>query len=227
MSEKKFNKKFMHPTRRKLVDMVLQGNEYETDTKLGYDSGERSRKREVGEVWTDSDGITWEQFSYGRVQQSKLTETMAEVRNWISTRNKCKNDTCSKSKYGYTDKKLIRKTGYCSNCLIDKESKIKEDGLWAEYEQYRIIQNMISHGSDVLSQLNQAYSDIKQEYEYVNEDGSIEKWKMERDVDELKSEILGDIENISKEVIQLKEIRNKLWDVLKDKNYDLLNEPID
>ena len=99
--------------------------------------------------------------------------------------------------------------------------------MWAEYEQYRIIQNMISHGSDVLSQLNQAYSDVKQEYEYVNEDGSIEKWKMERNADELKNEILGDIENISKEVIQLKEIRNKLWDVLKDKNYDLLNEPID
>jgi hypothetical protein len=224
---KEFQKKYMHPTRRKLVDMVLQGKEYEKDTKLGYDSGDRNRKREIGEIWTDSDGITWEQFSYGRVQQSKLTETMAEVRNWISARNRCKNDTCSKSKYGYTDKKLIRKTGFCSNCLVDKESKIKEDGLWAEYEQYRIIQNMISHGSDVLSQLNQAYSDVKQEYEYVNEDGSIEKWKMERNADELKNEILGDIENISKEVIQLKEIRNKLWDVLKDKNYDLLNEPID
>ena len=50
MSNKSFQKKFMHPTRRKLVDMVLYGKDYETDTKLGYDSGESTRKRAVGEV---------------------------------------------------------------------------------------------------------------------------------------------------------------------------------
>lgn len=227
MSNKSFQKKFMHPTRRKLVDMVLYGKDYETDTKLGYDSGESTRKRAVGEVWTDSDGVTWEQQSYGRVQQSKLTDTMAEVRNWLADRNRCKSESCSKKKYGYTDKKLIRKTGYCSNCLVDKEAQIREDGLWTEYEQYKIAQNMISHGTDVLFQLNQAYADVKEEYEYVNEDGSIEKWKLERDVDELRAEILEDIKNITNEVNQVKEVRNKLWEKLKDKNYDLLSEPTD
>lgn len=224
---KEFNKKYMHPTRRKLVDMVLYGKEYETDTKLGYDSGERNRKREIGEIWTDSDGITWEQHSYGRVQQSKLTETMAEVRNWLADRNRCKSVSCTKIKYGHTDKKLIQKTGYCSNCLADKEATIKYDGMWEVYEQYKISQNMVSYGRDVIAQLTQAYNDAKQHYEVVNEDGTIEKWSIERDVEELKAEILEDINKISEELNQAISFRNSLWDKLKDKNYDLVSPPND
>ena len=192
---KQFEKKYMHPTRRKLVDMVLYGKEYDTDARIGYE-GEASKKREIGEVWTDADGVTWEQQSWGRLQQSTLTDTMAEVRNWLQKQKECKNESCVKTKFGYTDKQLIKKTGYCVDCLVDREAVIKTDGLWIEYSQYRMAQNMISHGNEVLLQLHQALRDAKDEYEIVNEDGSIEKWKMEKSVDELKAEITEDITKI-------------------------------
>lgn len=223
---KEFNRKFMHPTRRKLVDMVLYGKEYESDTRIGYDSGESSKKREVGEVWTDGDGVTWEQHIYGRVQQSDLTDTMKEVRNWLQKQKECKNETCSKIKFGYTDKKLIKKTGYCVDCLIDREAIIKGDGLWIEYSQYRMAQNMISHGNEVLLQLDQALRDVKEEYEIVNEDGSIEKWKMEKSVDEIKGEINADISKLHNELKDIISIRDVAWEKLKDKNYDLISPPI-
>jgi hypothetical protein len=223
---KEFNRKFMHPTRRKLVDMVLYGKEYDTDARIGYDSGESSKKREVGEVWTDGDGVTWEQHIYGRVQQSDLTDTMKEVRSWLQKQKECKNETCSKIKFGYTDKKLIKKTGYCVDCLIDKEAVIKTDGLWIEYSQYRMAQNMISHGNEVLLQLDQALRDVKEEYEIVNEDGSIEKWKMEKSVDEIKGEINADISKIHNELKDIISIRDVAWEKLKDKNYDLISPPI-
>jgi hypothetical protein len=222
---KDFNKKFMHPTRRKLVDMVLYGKEYDTDARIGYE-GESSKKREVGEVWTDGDGVTWEQHSYGRVQQSDLTDTMKEVRSWLQKQKECKNETCSKTKFGYTDKKLIKKTGYCVDCLVDKEAVIKTDGLWIEYSQYRMAQNMISHGNEVLLQLDQALRDVKEEYEIVNEDGSIEKWKMEKSVDEIKGEINADISKIHDELKDIISIRDAAWEKLKDKNYDLVSPPI-
>ena len=223
---KEFNKKFMHPTRRKLVDMVLYGKEYESDARIGYDSGEGSKRREVGEVWTDGDGVTWEQHSYGRVQQSDLTDTMKEVRSWLQKQKECKNETCSKTEFGYTDKKLIKKTGYCVDCLVDKEAIIKGDGLWIEYSQYRMAQNMISHGNEVLLQLDQALRDVKEEYEIVNEDGSIEKWKMEKSVDEIKGEINADISKIHDELKDIISIRDAAWEKLKDKNYDLVSPPI-
>ena len=222
---KQFEKKYMHPTRRKLVDMVLYGKEYDTDARIGYE-GEASKKREIGEVWTDADGVTWEQQSWGRLQQSALTDTMAEVRNWLQKQKECKNESCVKTKFGYTDKQLIKKTGYCVDCLVDREAVIKTDGLWIEYSQYRMAQNMISHGNEVLLQLHQALRDAKDEYEIVNEDGSIEKWKMEKSVDELKAEITEDITKINNELKDIISVRDAAWEKLKDKNYDLVSPPI-
>lgn len=222
---KQFDKKYMHPTRRKLVDMVLYGKEYDTDARIGYE-GEASKKREVGEVWTDGDGVTWEQQSWGRLQQSSLSETMSEVRNWLQKQRECSNESCEKIKFGYTDKQLIKKTGYCVDCLVDREAVIKTDGLWVEYSQYRMAQNMISHGNEVLLQLNQALKDVKAEYEIVNEDGSIEKWKMEKGVDEIKGEIQTDITKINDELKEIILVRDTAWEKLKDKNYDLISPPI-
>jgi hypothetical protein len=223
---KQFEKKYMHPTRRKLVDMVMNGGEYAADTFISYTPTTNNTKREVGDIWTDANGITWEQHSYGKVQQSQLSETMAGVRNWLQKRNECKNKSCSKIKYGYTDKQLIRKTGFCSNCLAEKEFKIKLDGMWDTYERYKLAQNMIAHGRDVISQLTQSLNDVKDEYEIVNEDGTIERWKMEKNPDELRLEISETIANIEVEINDVITVRDSFWELLKDKNYELVTPPI-
>jgi D-ribose pyranose/furanose isomerase RbsD len=85
---------------------------------------------------------------------------------------------------------------------------------------------MISHGNEVLLQLDQALRDVKEEYEIVNEDGSIEKWKMEKSVDEIKGEINADISKIQDELKDIISIRDAAWEKLKDKNYDLVSPPI-
>ena len=59
------------------------------------------------------------------------------------------------------------------------------------------------------------------------EDGTIEKWSMERDVTELKAEILTDITRFEEEIEQAKKLRNEAWDKLKDKGYDLVKPPVD
>ena len=111
--------------------------------------------------------------------------------------------------------------------MAKKETIIKIDGLWQEYEDYKIYSNIIDYGKDLIAKLNQAYTDAKQEYEFVHEDGKIEKWVLEKDVDELKAEILADITRYEEEIQQAKQLRNKAWDKLKDKNYDLVKAPID
>ena len=203
---KEFNKKYMHPTRRKLVDMVLHGKEYETNAQISLSvNPEANIVREIGETWADSAGVQWEQKDWGREQVSSL----------------------SKTKLGRVDKKLVSKTGYCITCLAIKETQIRIDGLWDAYETYKMTSNMIEHGSDVLAQFNQAYKDAKQEYEYVNENGVAEKWSMERPVEELKAEILLEITNVEAEVAQVTKLRNGAWELLKDKNYDLVKAPKD
>jgi len=228
---KEFQKKYMHPTRRKLVNMVLTGGDYEKETSISFanadSTAEKNRKREIGEIWTDSEGKTWEQKDFGKVRVNELSETMSDVRAYLDQLNSCKDKDCQTIKLGRVDKKLISKTGYCLHCLTKKEAQIKYDGLWEAYEDYKIYSNMIDYGKDLVAKLNQAYTDAKQEYEFVHEDGKIEKWVLEKDVNELKAEIIVDITNYEKEVEQAIKMRNEVWEKLKDKNYDLVKPPVD
>jgi hypothetical protein len=220
---KEFNKKFMHPTRRKLVDMVMHGAEYEKESFISFSGADKEKvKREVGEKWTDNKGKSWEQLEAGKIQTSELGDTMAEVRAYLDKLNTCKSDNCKTIKIGRVDKKLISKTGYCLHCLTIRESQIKIDGLWEAYEDYKIFSNMIAHGNDIVAQFKQAYRDSKQTYEVVQEDGKIETWSMERDVEELKAEILLEIVKFEAEIEQATKLRNEAYDKLKDKNYDLV-----
>lgn len=221
----------MHPTRRKLVNMVLTGGEYEKDTQISFANAENvaenNRKREIGEKWTDSEGKTWEQKDFGKIRVNEHSETMADVRAYLDKLNSCKSNDCNTVKLSRADKKLISKTGYCATCLAKKELIIKVDGLWDEYESYKLYSNLISYGIDLISKLKQAYDDAKQEYEFVHEDGKLEKWVLEKDVNELKSEIMADIIMYEGEVEQAKQLRNEVWKKLKDKNYDLIKPPVD
>ena len=220
---KEFNKKFMHPTRRKLVDMVLTGGEYQKETQISFSGADKKKiKREVGDKWTDDNGKSYEQLEAGKIETSELGDTMAEVRAYLDKLNTCKSDNCKTIKVGRVDKKLISKTGYCLHCLTLKEAQIKYDGLWKEYEDYKIFSNMIAHGNDIVAQFKQAYRDSKQTYEVVQEDGTIEKWSMERDVEELKAEILLEIVKFEGEIEQATKLRNEAYNKLKDKNYDLV-----
>jgi hypothetical protein len=221
---KEFNKKFMHPTRRKLVDMVLTGGEYEKNTQISFSGADKKQeqKRKVGERWTDDNGKTWIQYEAGKIETSELSDTMQEVRAYLDKLNSCKAEDCKTIKIGRVDKKLISKTGYCLHCLTLREAQIKYDGLWKEYEDYKIYSNMIAYGNDVVAQFKQAYRDAKQTYEVVQEDGKIETWSMERDVEELKAEILLEIIKFEGEIEQATKLRNEAYEKLKDKNYDLV-----
>jgi len=220
---KEFNKKFMHPTRRKLVDMVMHGAEYEKESFISFSGADKEIiKRKVGEKWTDDDGKSWEQLEAGKVQTSELGDIMADARAYLDKLNTCKSDNCKTIKIGRVDKKLISKTGYCLHCLTLREAEIKYDGLWEAYENYKIYSNMIAYGKDVVSQFKQAYRDAKQTYEVVQEDGKIETWSMERDVEQLKAEILLEIVKFEGEIEQATKLRNEAYEKLKDKNYDLV-----
>lgn len=228
---REFQRKYMHPTRRKLADMVLTGGEYQKESFISLSDSdkqaEKNRKKEVGEIWTDSQGKTWEQKEFGKVRINENSETFAEVRNYLNKLNTCSSSECNTIKLSYADKKLISKTGYCAKCLAKKHLVIKQDGLWEAYEDYKSFQNMIAYGKEVIAQFEQAYKDVKQEYEIVGEDGKLEKWTMERDAEELKAEIKTDIDNFKEELKIAYEKRNEAWEKLKDKGYDLVKPPVD
>jgi len=104
--------------------------------------------------------------------------------------------------------------------MIKQEHIIRTRGFWKEYEEYKVSTNMLVYGKMRLEELNQALLDVKPYYEYVNEDGSTEKWELPKSVEETKVEIQEMIDNGTKELEELETKRIMAFAALKKNNLE-------
>ena len=217
---KEFKRSYMHPTRRKLADMVYTG-EYDKDIKVGYTTAtdKKEIKRNIGEKWED-DKYIYEQKDGYVTKAGKNTEVFTDLRKWLQEQTKCKSETCKTGRPSQKDKKLIIKTGYCINCLAEIETEVRHKGVWQEYQNYRIWTRMILDGKKKLEDLHEAYTNLKQEYEYVNSDGKSDTWTLDRPVEEVKKEMWDFIQIGEKEVTELETKRETVFQKLKDSQVD-------
>ena len=207
----------MHPTRKKLVDMIFTG-EYDKNTTVGFTQTEKKQRKE-GEVWEDEHS-KYEQKKGYFVKSSKNSDVYKEIRDYIRKTETCQNPDCKTIKPTDKDKKFIKKTGYCMNCTVDVEHKFRTAGLWKEYEIYRVATRMIIDGKLRIEQFQQAHDEAKQVYEFVNEDGSIEKWTVPNDIEEVKADIRKLIETGQGEIKDLEEQRNEAFAKIKEHNLE-------
>jgi hypothetical protein len=213
---KEFKKKYMHPTRRKLVDMVETGT-YDKNTTVGYTKKQETRN--IGDVWEDEHNRYEKKEGY-ILKTGKNSEALQEIRDFIKEKSTCKNSECKTIKKTAKDIKVIQQNGFCINCTIDREHELRANGLFQEYQNYKVWTRMIVYGKQKLEELKQSLLDVKEEYEYVNEDGTVEKWKLPKSTDEVKSDIQNMIDIGTIEIKELESKRNIAFDVLKEKNYE-------
>jgi hypothetical protein len=180
--------KGMHKSRKLIIDTVF-GRQDNTQRVFGYD-GEVKEKREVGEKWTDADGKEWEQQE-GFV--SAVTQ-MDDIREYLDKLNTCSNGDCLTTKPSMADKRLIRKTGLCIVCLAKQETELKMDGTYPFYEDYKITLNKLGFVRDIKAQYEEALLGIKQQIEQVTEDGRVEKWTWDVDIEKVKADLRQDID---------------------------------
>jgi len=211
---KEFKKKYMHPTRRKLVDMVETGT-YDKNTTVGYTKKQETRN--IGDVWEDEHNKYEKKEGY-ILKTGKNSEALQEIRKYLEEKSKCKK--YPNKNYTAKDKKLIEKTGYCLDALVEIEHDLRIAGVFQEYQNYKVWTRMLVFGKQKLEELKQSLLDVREEYEYVNEDGTVEKWKLPKSTDEVKSDIKEMIENGTNELKELESKRNIAFDVLKEKNYE-------
>jgi hypothetical protein len=214
---KDFKKKYMHPTRRKLVDMVHTG-EYDKNATIGYEGKKETRK--VGDVWED-EHHRYEKKEGFIVKTGKNSEQFQEIRKYLEEKTKCKNSECKTIKITKKDKVFIEKGGYCMDCTVDREHEIKTAGLWKEYEEYKVWTRMIIVGKTKLDAYRQSLSDLKEEYEMMGSDGKItETWKLPKPIEEVRAEINELIEYGENEIKEIEEKRNQAFDKLREVNME-------
>lgn len=213
---KKFNRQFMHSSRRRLADMVHTGK-YEHDAKLGWETSVTSH--ELGDVW-DDEFHRYEQKEGYVLKSSKNSDAFQEIYDYVKEHAKCTNASCKTVQFQHTDKTLIKKTGYCLDCLTKIEHKIRISGVWSEYENHKIWSRMIVDGRLRLEQIQQSHDDLKQEYEYTSEDGSTEIWVMPQPVEDVRAEMQTLIKNGNIEIQSLVEKCKSTLEILTQHGYD-------
>ena len=205
--------KGMHKSRKLIIDTVF-GREDNTQRVFGYEA-EAETKRNVGDRWTDSDGKEWEQKEGYRVNVSQ----MDDVRQYLQKLSTCASDECETSKYSNADKKLIRRTGFCATCLAKYETKLKSDGTYPFYEDYKITKNKLAHVRELKDKLEDSMQGIKAHYEIVTEDGRVEKWTWDVDIEKVKQDLKTDIDDAYDVIELLLQRKAALEDKFRELNH--------
>ena len=206
---------YIHPTRKKIIDTVFGRDD--NQTTFGYE-GEVETKKEVGEIWTDKEGKKWEQKEGYKISVSQLDD----VRAYLEKLNTCSAEDCNTIQYGQADKKLIRKTGLCSNCLAKMETKLRVDGSYPFYVDYKITRNQIAYVRDLKMRFEDALAGLSKTLEFVNEDGRIEKWNYDVDMDKVKADLQKDIDGATEAIEALLERKAALEEKLCELNHSEL-----
>ena len=208
---KEFKKKYMHPTRRKLLDMVHTG-EYDKNATVGYEG--KTEIRNVGDVWED-EHHKYEKKDGFIVKTGKNHKQIQEIRKYLEEKSKCKR--YPNKQYTDKDKKLIQKTGYCLDALVEIEHELKVNNLFVDYSNYKVWTRMIIFGKTKLDTYKQSLDELKEQYEMIGSDGKItETWKLPKPIDEVRTEMKEMIEDGEVEIKELEEKRNVAFNKLRE-----------
>ena len=139
---------------QKVQDM-LDGN-YKNKIQVGYSKTEKTR--EVGEKWTDSDGVEWEQKE-GYIFK---VPTMPSVGMF---NHQCKDcgKNCSPKMAKPWDRDTFKADGRCYYCQLDYEVELKTKPIrWFAYRRLKDLQNMTSLEKDMVQWVDEFTEGRKQ-----------------------------------------------------------------
>ena len=214
--------KYIHSSRKKVIDTEF-GREDGSKNTFGYEAPREKHK--IGDVWED-EFWRYEQMDGFISKTGKNHEIYQDIRNYLKSKSECQNSECEKQKFGPTDRMIISQTGYCVDCLAKFEVDIKLEGLWESYEKWRMMRKAIAVAEDAKKQIEQGIKDLKPHYEFVQENGTIEKWTLPKPMDEMKKEMEEEIQNIDNGLTELREDIVTHESILKQSNNSYIKQLI-
>lgn len=186
----------------KAINQMLSGtHRSQNKTTVGYQSKEEDRK--IGDKWIDNNGIQWEQKDGYKVSSAKALEAvMAAIKalKMPSTCPKCNNEM----KNNQYNKKMWSIHKMCFDCVIDMEHEHRINGTYEQYEKDLMRKNIEAWLRDAKAEMG-AIKELLTKAEFVNSDGTVEKWDspwkgkeqeleelLERDFQKVKAQLLGE-----------------------------------
>jgi ribosomal protein L37AE/L43A len=171
------------------IRKMLDGNhKSQTTTKVGMQTGAQldTQKREVGEIWKDSQGVEWEQRSGFKIQKGK----MDEIRSLINAQKMpsvC--PKCSREMKSRLDQKIWKLEKHCFECQIEFEHDLRIEGKYKAYEKERILKNAEAWLAEAEQEATEIIEAFRNPVTYTNVDGTSETWSGQMSAEEIAEKI--------------------------------------
>lgn len=183
----------------KAIRQMIDGtHRTQTRTNVGFSdadaSSERSKKREVGEVWNeyDSDGnviSVWEQKKGYRVRKGVNHKSVEHIREILNSYPNCLDD-CRTTNKTKLDIRFRNKFGRCADCQFRIETQMKLEGKWKEYERNQLKANADAFFKNADTEIEIVHDGLSnKKIGYANSDGTMNEWESDKKLaDTIKSE---------------------------------------
>tara|TARA_R100000030_G_scaffold12562_1_gene8401 strand:- start:852 stop:1472 length:621 start_codon:yes stop_codon:yes gene_type:complete len=195
----------------KAINEMIRG-EHRTQTRKSKGFEEKNISREIGDIWTDKNGQKWEQKNGYKVKLSRLNKIRS-----IAQPDLC--PSCNKVAKKF-DKQFIAKEGKCYDCIVAHETLLHCEGVTTKKPIYEQWENKKVR-ANVESFLKDAKKDVEMlkarftKTEFVNSDGTIDKWKLPESVESIESSLDKQFDKFKDELLKKLE-RGKNNDNVKD-----------
>ena len=176
--------------------------------QIGYDDNLNNSARKEGEEWTDLQGKKWVWRDGRKRRMPKKATVVLEQRC-----KECKGDV----RWGnYLDERIWKRTHLCYDCFTNIETKMKIDGTWEVFNKMRDLKNEQAFLKDYKQKFEETEKwclDRRgKPLEFLNEDGSTEKWESTDDLDKILSDVTADLERVNN---RLTEVDKELQDLIQ------------
>lgn len=184
-----------------IKQMISGTHRTQTKTVTGYEKEIVNRKE--GDIWTDDNNHTWIKTSYGR---ASYNPSMANIRKYLNTARNCpeikknENYICKFGKKSL-DKKYNNIHGMCMDCSIAYEQKLRMEGKWEEYQKSKIKENALSWLLEAEQEVEEMIKSLRETPEFVNENGTIDKFVPNWDADKLEENIRTEWSRVQQETL--------------------------
>ena len=165
MNESLLKKEFRQSDVERVRNLVNKDYTGKTKLQVGYQK--KFTRHKEGDVWEEN-GKKWTIKNGIKQNITKLDKVKKLARVPLAC------PKCGGSMKHHLAKKMYKIHGFCFDCTVDYESKLREAGLYEEYEKNLIQGNIKTFLSNIESY---TLALINNKSDYVTEQGDVEDWK--------------------------------------------------
>ncbi len=171
----------------------IKGKFFSDKVQVGYEV--EKIKREIGEEWTDDEGITWVQKNGYYTNKTKLHG--AKVPLFCPS---CQGNMGGDE--SHLNEGCYRKYGHCFSCQLSFEKNKMMDGTYNDWLRKKRYENRMSWLKSVEDDFNIWKKEVQNPLTFVESgEGGIEKWNTSAiDYESIIKDTEKDIERLRKEI---------------------------